>query len=146
MLGVMRGGVVFAGQLLPQLRFPLDFDYVDVTRYGKATRGGDDPGGWLPPLRSPGAAVLVIDDILDEGHYAGGHPRHACLPPGASEVYCAVFADKELGRAKPVNADFVGVTLPDRYVFGFGMDVWARGAICRRFTRSRTVTEERREG
>ena len=43
-----------------------------------------------------------------------------------------MFADKDIGRAKPVSADFVGVTVPDRYVFGFGMDVRGRGAICRR--------------
>jgi hypoxanthine phosphoribosyltransferase len=45
------------------------------------------------------------------------------LEQGASEVLCAVFADKNLGRAKPIAADFVGVHLPNRYVFGYGMDV-----------------------
>jgi hypoxanthine phosphoribosyltransferase len=49
--------------------------------------------------------------------------RAKVLAAGASRFYCAVFADKDLGQPKPVAADFVGVKLPNRYVFGFGMDV-----------------------
>jgi len=45
------------------------------------------------------------------------------LALGAARFYCAVFADKDIGRPKPISADFVGVTVPNRYVFGFGMDV-----------------------
>jgi hypoxanthine phosphoribosyltransferase len=43
---------------------------------------------------------------------------------GAHKVYAAVFADKEIGREKPIAADFVGVKVPNRYVFGFGMDAY----------------------
>ena len=45
------------------------------------------------------------------------------LAAGAKRFYCAVFADKDLGKPKPIAADFVGVPVPNRYVFGFGMDV-----------------------
>jgi hypoxanthine phosphoribosyltransferase len=43
---------------------------------------------------------------------------------GAKKVVSAVFADKDLGRKKPIDAEFVGITVPNRYVFGFGMDAY----------------------
>ena len=55
-----------------------------------------------------GRVVLVLDDILDEGKTLAA-VREKLLEAGAREVYCAVFADKDIGRAKPVSADFVGV-------------------------------------
>ena len=121
-LAVMGGAVVFAGQLLPQLVFPLDFDYLHVSRYGDVTSGGQL--AWIVEPRSAvaGRIVLVVDDILDEGVTLAEVARRL-LAQGASEVLCAVFADKDIGRVKPIAADFVGVRLPNRYVFGFGMDV-----------------------
>ena len=121
-LSIMRGSVIFAGQLLPQLRFPLEFDYLDVTRYGEATYGGEIAWKVTPGTSVAGRVVLVLDDILDEGQTLAA-VRRKLLESGAATVYCAVFANKNTGRAKPVRADFVGVELPNRYVFGFGMDV-----------------------
>jgi len=121
-LAVMRGSVMFAGQLLPQLRFPLQFDYLDVTRYGSATRGGDITWKVSPGTEVQGRVVLVLDDILDEGHTLAAI-RTKLVEAGAAEFCSAVFADKNIGREKPIRADFVGITLPNRYVFGFGMDV-----------------------
>jgi hypoxanthine phosphoribosyltransferase len=121
-LGVMRGSVMFAGQLLPQLEFPLEFDYLDVTRYGNATSGGELTWKVSPGTAVGGRVVLVLDDILDEGHTLKAI-RDKLLAAGASEFHSAVFAEKDTGRTKPVRADYVGVRLPDRYVFGFGMDV-----------------------
>jgi len=122
LLAVMCGGVVFAGQLLPLLRFPLDFDYVDATRYGEATRGGELDWRVDVPATVRDRTVLVVDDILDEGHTLAA-VRRRLLDAGVRRVYIAVFADKQLSRSKPVVADFTGVKVPDRYVFGFGMDV-----------------------
>ena len=122
---VMGGAVVFAGRLLPRLRFPLELDYVHLTRYGDRTRG--EALEWKVKPRTPVVqrTVLVLDDILDEGLTLAAL-RDTLLADGASAVYTAVLADKAIARPKPVRADFVGLTLPDRYVFGFGMDV--RGA------------------
>lgn len=122
LLAVMRGAVVFAGQLLPLLRFPLEFDHLDVSRYGTATRGGDLDWRVGVPAGVKDRTVLVVDDILDEGHTLAAI-RHRLLDAGARRVLIAVFADKDLGKTKPVTADFVGTSLPDRYVFGFGLDV-----------------------
>jgi len=121
-LSVMGGAVVFSGQLLPLLDFPLDFDYVHVSRYGDAKHGGKMHWKVEPRENVRGRVVLVLDDILDEGHTLAAL-RQRVLELGASRFYSAVFADKRHGRDKPIHADFVGVELPDRFVFGYGMDI-----------------------
>jgi len=122
-LSVMGGAVVFSGQLLPLLRFPLDFDYVHASRYGNATQGDELVWKVLPNEKVQGRVVLVLDDILDEGRTLAAI-RQKLLDMGAAEVYCAVLTDKATGKDKPLRADFVGLTLPNRFVFGCGMDAY----------------------
>lgn len=121
-LSVMGGAVVFTGQLLPMLKFPLDFDYIHVSRYGSNTHGGTLDWKVLPRENVAGRVVLVLDDILDEGHTLAAI-REKVLEMGATEFFSSVFTDKQIGKSKPIQADFVGLTLPNRYVFGFGMDI-----------------------
>ena len=121
-LSVMGGAVVFSGQLLPLLEFPLDFDYVHVSRYGDARQGGAMHWKVEPRENVRGRVVLVLDDILDEGATMA-EIRRRVLELGATGFYSAVFADKMNGKAKPIRADFVGLELPDRFVFGYGMDI-----------------------
>lgn len=121
-LPVMGGSIVFAGQLLPLLRFPIDFDYLHVSRYRNTTQGGSIQWKTMPSISVAGRVVLVLDDILDEGETLTAI-RQRLLQDGAQAFYSAVLADKEIGKAKPIAADFVGVKLPNRYVFGCGMDV-----------------------
>src|SRR3989338_1970413 len=103
-LSVMGGAVVFSGQLLPLLTFPLDFDYVHVSRYGDARHGGAMHWKVEPRENVRGRVVLVLDDILDEGHtLAALHER--VLELGADKCYSAVFADKQNGLKKAVHAD-----------------------------------------
>ncbi|MGQ0651787.1 MAG: hypoxanthine-guanine phosphoribosyltransferase [Betaproteobacteria bacterium] len=123
-LAVMGGAVVFAGQLLPLLRFPLDFDYVHASRYGDATRGTEVAWRVSPPELVRGRTVLVLDDILDQGQTMAVI-RERLLELGAKAFYCAVLVEKVLDVKKPLAADFVGLRIPDRFVFGCGMD--ARG-------------------
>ena len=121
-LSVMGGAVVFSGQLLPLLNFPLDFDYLHVSRYGNEKQGGQLHWKVAPRENVRGKVVLVLDDILDEGETMLAIKQRV-LELGATAFYSAVFADKEHGRAKPIAADFVGLTLPNRFVFGYGMDI-----------------------
>jgi hypoxanthine phosphoribosyltransferase len=120
-LAVMGGAVVFAGQLLPLLRFPLDFDYIHVSRYGAATRGAAIDWRVTPPESVRGRSVLVVDDILDGGDTMAAI-RERLLALGARAFHCAVLVEKTLDRQKPIRADFVGLRIPDRFVFGYGMD------------------------
>ncbi|MEW5903105.1 MAG: hypoxanthine-guanine phosphoribosyltransferase [Pseudomonadota bacterium] len=121
-LSVMGGAVVFSGQLLPLLDFPLDFDYLHVSRYGNAQQGGALHWKVAPRENVRGKVVLVLDDILDEGETLHAIKQRV-QELGATAFYSAVFADKDNGKAKPIAADFVGLTLPNRFVFGYGMDI-----------------------
>jgi hypoxanthine phosphoribosyltransferase len=121
-LSVMGGAVVFTGQLLPLLDFPLDFDYLHVSRYGNEKQGGELHWKVAPRENVHGKVVLVVDDILDEGQTLFAI-RQRVMELGAVKFYSAVFADKVKGIDKPIRADFVGMELPDRFVFGYGMDI-----------------------
>lgn len=122
-LAVMGGAVVFAGQLLPRLNFPLEFDYLHVTRYRGNTRGGEVEWRVLPGQNVAGRSVLVLDDILDEGETLAAI-RDKLHEMGAARVWSAVLTNKDNGLDKPIQADFVGLDVPNRYVFGCGMDAY----------------------
>jgi hypoxanthine phosphoribosyltransferase len=120
-LAVMGGAVVFAGQILPRLRFPLDFDYIHASRYGDRTRGAQVEWRVTPPESVRGRTVLVLDDILDGGETMAAI-RERMLALGATQFHCAVLVEKILDRKKPIKPDFVGLSVADRFVFGYGMD------------------------
>jgi len=120
-LCVMNGAVIAVGRLLPRLGFPLTLDYVHATRYRETTSGGD-----LQWLHRPAASVrdrhvLVVDDILDAGITLDAVVR-ACREDGATDVHTAVLVEKTREHTDNFKADFVGVQLPDRYLFGYGLD------------------------
>ena len=126
-LTVMHGGLLFAAQLALELRTDLEFDYLHATRYRGATTGSDL--AWLhrpaTPLR--GRRVLIADDILDEGHTLKAI-RHWCEDEGASDIRIAVLATKSHDRrVDGIDADYVALEVPDRYVYGFGMDYHEQG-------------------
>ncbi len=122
---VLNGGLVFAGQLLPRLPFALEISYVHVRRYGRETKGGELV--WIagPQESVTGRTVLLLDDILDEGQTLLAI-RSRLYELGASEVLLAAFAVKIRQELPKVMADFTGLRVPDRFVFGFGMDVGGR--------------------
>lgn len=122
LLVVMNGGVFFAGQLLPMLRFPLELDYVHATRYGAATSGGKLVWKARPGHSLKGRCVLVIDDVLDEGKTLAAIRDHV-IGEGATACHLVVLTEKDTGNPKPVTAEYVGLRLPDRFVFGCGLDI-----------------------
>lgn len=122
LLCVMTGGIIPAGMLIPKLEFPLELDYIHATRYRGKTSGSSIQ--WLkkPDTSLAERTILLIDDILDEGITLATLIQY-CKEQGASEVYSAVLVDKQLNRQRAMDkADFTGLEIPDRYVFGYGMD------------------------
>src|SRR5437764_1663662 len=91
-LVVMGGAVVFAGQVLPLLRFPLDLDYIHASRYGAETRGSRIDWRVPPPASVRGRAVLVLDDILDGGQTMAAI-RDRLLELGARSFQSAVLVE-----------------------------------------------------
>lgn len=121
-LGIMTGGMVPLGLLLPRLDFPLQVDYAHLTRYGAATSGGEIAWIKRPPASVRGRTVLVVDDILDHGLTLAAIVDE-CARLGAAAVLTAVLVTKARGaRSGLAHADFSALTLPDAYLFGCGMD------------------------
>ncbi len=122
-LCVMGGAVVFTGQLLPKLTFPLEFDYVQATRYHGTTEGRHLEWKIKSKKLIRKRKVLILDDILDEGITLKTIVDE-CKRLGADEVKIAVLVEKQLDKIKPIAPDYVGFAVPNRYVFGCGMDIY----------------------
>ena len=122
-LCVMTGGYLPTAEITKRLPFAFDMDYLHATRYRGATQGGGLIWKRQPDKPLEGRHVLVIDDILDEGHTLVA-VRKALLEFKPASLKVAVLADKiHDRRAAGAHAEYIGLTLPDRYVFGCGMDV-----------------------
>ena len=127
---IMHGGMPFATQLafaLGERGLDVEFEYLHATRYRGQTRGSGL--AWLhrpaTPMRD--RRVLLVDDILDEGHTLHAVTRW-CEDQNATDVRVAVLADKQHDRrVEGIVADYIGVEVPDRYVFGYGMDFHEQG-------------------
>ena len=123
LLCVMNGGLIFTGQLLTRLVFPLEVDYVHATRYGHETNGANLHWTVRPQLDMKGRTVLLLDDILDEGVTLAAIAAY-CRQQGASEILMAVLVEKlHLRKVTPgMRADFTGIEVGDRFLFGYGLD------------------------
>ncbi|MCY3565250.1 MAG: hypoxanthine-guanine phosphoribosyltransferase [Gammaproteobacteria bacterium] len=122
LLCVMNGGLIVTGLLAVRLQFPLQIDYLHMTRYRGATSGGEIECRVMPALDLRGRVVLVVDDILDEGNTLSAVLRY-CREQGAARILSAVLVDKRRPRPEALAAaDFSGLHVPDRYVYGYGMD------------------------
>lgn len=120
-LCVMTGGLIAAARLVTRLNFPLQMDYLHATRYAGDTQGGRLKWVVKPTHALANREILLIDDILDEGVTLAALIKH-CKNAGARAVYSAVLIEKQRERKHALCADFAGLSVPDRYVFGYGMD------------------------
>lgn len=122
LLCVMVGGLVATAELARRLQFPLEIDYLHASRYRGSTRGGELVWKVSPSLPLKGRHVLIVDDILDRGHTLAG-VQAALRAQAPASLKTVVLAEKRHDRrAAGVSAEFVGLHVDDRYVFGAGMD------------------------
>lgn len=121
-LAVMVGGLVPAAELSKRFSFLYELDYVHATRYRGATQGGEIQWMATPSIPLAGRHVLIIDDILDEG-YTLSRIIESCEAQGVKSVKTAVLINKVHDRRyNNMRADYEGLRVEDRYVFGCGMD------------------------
>lgn len=129
-LTVMQGGLPFAGALALQLGargLDLQFDYLHASRYRGTLAGGELLWKHRPETGLRDRRVLLVDDIVDEGHTLAA-VRAWCREQGAREVRIAALAVKRHDRCVAgLRADYAGLEVPDRYVFGYGMDYHEQG-------------------
>jgi len=123
LLVIMKGGIVFAGQLLPLLNFPLEVDYCHVSRYRGNVRGTELEWLVAPSMDLTDRCVVIVDDIYDEGATLAAL-IDACKQRGAVDVKTCVLVNKQHNRKQDPSyrADYVALQMPDRFLIGFGMD------------------------
>jgi hypoxanthine phosphoribosyltransferase len=123
-LVVMNGGLIFAGNLLAKLNFPLQIDYCHATRYRGEFSGSEVQWKVKNQLDLSNRHVVIVDDILDEGHTLNAIIQD-CISQQAISVKTLVLIEK-LHNRKAVNnmqPDYCQLTTPDKYIFGYGMDI-----------------------
>jgi len=116
------GGIIPTGLLLPRLNFPLQLDYIHATRYRGETKGGHLHWVKQPDIELTDRSVLIIDDILDEGHTLNAIIDY-CEAEGAKKILTAVLVEKKLANRSGLGkADFTGLIADNEYLVGYGMD------------------------
>lgn len=122
LLCVMVGGVYMTSELTRRLDFPFELDFLHASRYRGDTSGGELVWRVSPEMSLQGRHVLLLDDILDYGHTLVGI-LSALSAQQPESLRTAMLCRKDHDRCVPEAAvDYVGLTVPDRYVFGCGMD------------------------
>ncbi len=122
LVSVLKGGVFFLTDLARSIAGEVSFDFIAVSSYGKATRSS----GQVRLTRDldssiEGRAVILVEDILDTGMtlqyllklFQHRKPKH---------LRVAVLLDKPDRRIAPVRADYVGFSIPNEFVVGYGLD------------------------
>lgn len=123
LLAVMTGGMWPTVELSRRLLFPHGVDYLHATRYRGTQRGGEIQWRVWPSQAIEGRDVLIVDDILDEGHTLAA-VAEACSAAGARSVQSAVLVVKRNPLRSPqAGVDFHALEVDDVYVFGCGMDI-----------------------
>lgn len=121
-IAILRGAVVFASDLIRQVKLPLAIDFMAVSSYGASTKSS----GVVRILKDldeeiGGKDVLIIEDIVDTGltlHYLIENLQSR--KPNSIKVCC--FLDKPTRRTADVEVDYVGFSIPDEFVVGYGLD------------------------
>jgi hypoxanthine phosphoribosyltransferase len=121
MIVALRGGMVFAADLLRRIDLPVRLDYVVASSYGSGTAPGQlrITGGFELDLE--GKDVLIVDDILDSGRTMKTI-RDQTLAFDPKTVRVAVLLDKPSRRQVDLRPDFAGFEVPNVFVVGYGLD------------------------
>ena len=120
-VSLLNGTVMFIGDLIRHLSHPLRLDFMGVSSYGKGTESGDLVFTKELRLDVKGRDVLLVDDILDTGRTLRRVLEKLCLL-GPKRIRTCVLLDKPARRIEKVTADYIGFTIPDQFVVGYGLD------------------------
>ncbi len=120
-LCVLTGAIISVGHLLTRLNFQLQIDYIHATRYKNGIAGGDIQWISEPRLDIQNRNILIVDDIFDEGMTLQEIIKY-CETKQAKSIQSAVLVNKLHERKVDLEANFIGLNVVDRYLFGYGMD------------------------
>jgi len=126
LINILQGGTLTVAHLLIKLDFLIELDSIYATRYRNKTEGDALEWKQYPATNLEGKTVILVDDIFDEGITISAVKEY-CLAQGAKEVAVVVLLDKQHTRKLTLEVpDYVALSAPDIYVFGFGLDYQGR--------------------
>lgn len=125
-VGILKGAIVFFTDLVREIKLPVQFDFMAVSSYGAGTK----TSGTVRLLKDidtdiENKHVIIIEDIVDSGltlKYLKENFEHR----KAASVKLCVLMDKPSGRQTPITVDYVGFTVPDVFIIGYGVDYAGR--------------------
>ena len=126
LISVLKGSIVFLADLVRGMDLPLSIDIMEVSSYGAATESSGQVR-ILKDLSNPieGRDVIVVEDIIDTGLTLNYLLRYLREKGPASIRICCLL-DKPARRLTEIDIDYVGFTIPDRFVVGYGLDFGER--------------------
>lgn len=122
LLAILKGSVVFMGELMKKIKRPAEIDFMRVSSYsGTETRGKVDIILDLHRSNLENTDIIIVEDIVDSGNTLSYLSEYLKLK-GANSVKCAAMLDKPSRRKVNFNPDYVGREVPDFFVVGYGLD------------------------
>ncbi len=122
LLAILKGSVVFMGDLMKKIRRPVEIDFMRVSSYsGTETRGKVDILLDLHRDDLGGVDILIVEDIVDSGKTLAYLSNYLKFK-GAHSVKCATMLNKPSRRKVAFEPDYSGLVIPDYFVVGYGLD------------------------
>jgi len=121
---ILKGGIMFLTDLMRQIAIPHEIDFLAVSSYGKEVRESTGIVRIVKDLDEPidDRHVLIVEDIIDSGHTLKYITRNMSTRRPASLKICTLL-DKAERREVDISIDYTGFVIPDKYVFGDGLDL-----------------------
>ena len=123
LLCILKGSVVFMGELMKKITLPLEIDFMKVSSYGAGTKTSGQINIMLDLYRNDleDVDIIIIEDIIDSGRTLSHLQKYLALK-GANSVKTCTLLDKPSRREVEFTPDYVGREIPDEFVVGFGLD------------------------
>ena len=123
LLCILKGSVVFMGELMKKITLPLEIDFMKVSSYGSGTKSSGQINIMLDLYRNDleDVDIIIIEDIIDSGRTLSHLQKYLALK-GANSVKTCTLLDKPSCREVEFTPDYVGREIPDEFVVGFGLD------------------------
>ena len=123
LVGILKGSVVFMGDLMKKLTIPSQIDFMKVSSYGSGTRSSGYVKITLDLLRDDleSTDILIVEDIIDSGKTLSALTKMLDAR-GARSVRTCTLLDKPSRREVAVTPDYIGAEIPDEFVVGYGLD------------------------
>ena len=120
-VGVLKGVVVFYADMIREIKVPCEMDFMWISSYSGANSSGNMQVRRDVTVDIKDRHVLILEDIFDTGNSLDYTYRHLMFKQPASLKICTLL-DKPSRRTAPIEADYVGFTIPNRFVVGYGLD------------------------